>query len=231
MPRRLKCSAILLQRHRQVARPLGLRACPACASTTLKCFADGGMCVTMSLSNVMMPTRSRWRCARYARHAADVAAVFQLRNPAAGELHRLARCRAGPTGWCWCRPRTASRKAIGPREQPPVDAADVVAGDVAAVLGEVDRRAEERRAVQAVDEAFDDGARQRVRGCRRAPGPWGRRTAPGIAACCSCCAFNRARSTSRSQSRRILCGLRALRLHLFLHAALRDRHQPSAIRR
>ena len=52
--------------------------------------------------------------------------------------------------------------AIGPRVQPPVDAADVVAGDVAAVLGEVDRRAEERRAVQAVDEALDDGAREQL---------------------------------------------------------------------
>ena len=50
--------------------------------------------------------------------------------------------------------------AVGPREQPPVDAADVVAGHVAAVLGEVDRRAEVRRAMQAVDEAVDDRARE-----------------------------------------------------------------------
>ncbi len=53
-------------------------------------------------------------------------------------------------------------EAIGARVQPPVDAADVVAGDVAAVLGEVDRRAEVRRAVQAVDEAVDDRARQQL---------------------------------------------------------------------
>ena len=35
-------------------------------------------------------------------------------------------------------------------------------GDVAAVLGEVDRRAEIRRAVQAVDEAVDDGPREQL---------------------------------------------------------------------
>ena len=53
-------------------------------------------------------------------------------------------------------------EAIGAREQPPVDAADVVARRVAAVLGEVHRRAEVRRAVQAVDEAVDHRARHQL---------------------------------------------------------------------
>ena len=52
--------------------------------------------------------------------------------------------------------------AVGSRVQPPVDATDVVARHVAAVLGEVDRRAEVRRAVQPVDEAVDDRPRQQI---------------------------------------------------------------------
>src|SRR5258708_11457645 len=50
--------------------------------------------------------------------------------------------------------------AVRPRVEAPVDAADVVAGDVAAVLREVDRGAEERRAVHAVDESLDDRTRE-----------------------------------------------------------------------
>ena len=92
----------------------------------------------------------------------DVAAVFQLRNTAAGELHRprdveqdrQVRVRVGFV--------LLHVKAIGACVQAPVDATDVVARHVAAVLGEVDRRAEERRAVQAVDEAFDDVARHEL---------------------------------------------------------------------
>ena len=52
--------------------------------------------------------------------------------------------------------------AIRARPQPPVHPADVVAGHVAAVLGEVDRGAEVRRLVQPVDEAVDDRARHEL---------------------------------------------------------------------
>ena len=52
--------------------------------------------------------------------------------------------------------------AVGPRPQLPVHAADVVARHVAAMLGEVDRRAEVRRLVHAVDEAVDDRARHEL---------------------------------------------------------------------
>ena len=51
---------------------------------------------------------------------------------------------------------------VGARVQLPVDAADVVARHVAAVLGEVDRRAEVRRAMQPVDEPVDDGLREQL---------------------------------------------------------------------
>ena len=52
--------------------------------------------------------------------------------------------------------------AIGAGVQTPVHAADVVARHVAAVLGEIDRRAEVRRAVNAVDEPVDHGARHQL---------------------------------------------------------------------
>jgi hypothetical protein len=44
-------------------------------------------------------------------------------------------------------------------ERPPVDAAYVIAGHVAAVLGKIHRHAEHRRAMQAADKAVDDAAR------------------------------------------------------------------------
>ena len=52
--------------------------------------------------------------------------------------------------------------AIGARVQLPVDAADVVAGHVAAMLGEIHRRAEVRRPVQPVDEPVDDRLREQL---------------------------------------------------------------------
>ena len=77
--------------------------------------------------------------------------------------------------------------AVGPGEHAPVHAAQVVAGLVAAVLGEVEREAHVRRAVEAVDEAVHHRARHqfevahprqggRVHELRAAHG--GSRTAP-----------------------------------------------------
>src|SRR5207249_10903807 len=68
--------------------------------------------------------------------------VLELRDAAARELHRArdveehrqVRVRVGLV--------LLDVVAIRTRVQPPVDAADVVAGDVAAMLREVDRRAE-----------------------------------------------------------------------------------------
>src|SRR2546423_1186258 len=50
---------------------------------------------------------------------------------------------------------------VAAREQLPIDAPDVVAGHVRAMLGEIHRRAEVRRTVQAVDDALDDDARHK----------------------------------------------------------------------
>ena len=100
---------------------------------------------------------------RQVGHArADEAAVLELGKALARELHR---------------PRDVEQDrhvrvsvglilldviAIGARVEAPVDAADVVAGDVAAMLGKVDRGAEERRPVQPVDEALHHRAREQL---------------------------------------------------------------------
>src|SRR5262249_46007377 len=53
-------------------------------------------------------------------------------------------------------------QAIGPSVQLPVDLAYVVAGIVAAVLGEIGAVAQVRRAVQPMHETLDDRARQQL---------------------------------------------------------------------
>ena len=124
-----------------------------------------------------MPTRSRWRCARYARQAPTKQPYSSFGMPAARELHRARDVEQDREVGVRVGLVLLDVVAIGARVQPPVDAADVVAGDVAAVLGEVDRGAEERRAMQAVDEALDDVAREQLEVADPRAGPSGRRTA------------------------------------------------------
>src|SRR5262249_51295716 len=93
---------------------------------------------------------------------ADEAGVFQLRDAAAGELHRPRDVEQHRQVGVGVGLVLLDVEAIGAGIEAPVDAADVVAGDVAAVLGEVDRGTEVRRAVQAVDEPLDDVARQQL---------------------------------------------------------------------
>ncbi len=52
--------------------------------------------------------------------------------------------------------------AVRPRPEPPVHPTDVVAGHVAAVLGEIDRGSEVRCLVKAVDEAIAHGPRNEL---------------------------------------------------------------------
>ena len=93
---------------------------------------------------------------------AEILPVLELRNAAAREIHRPrdveddreVRVRVGFV--------LLQVVAVGPRVQLPVHAADVVAGHVAPVLGEIDRRAEVRRAVQPVDESVDHGLREQL---------------------------------------------------------------------
>ena len=110
----------------------------------------------------MMPTRSRWRCARYARQAATKLPYSSLVTPLVPKLMDFETSNRMLRFVFVSASVLLDVVPIRARVQPPVDAPDVVAGDVAAVLGEVDGRAEERRAVQAVDEAFDDVARHQL---------------------------------------------------------------------
>ena len=88
--------------------------------------------------------------------------VFELGHPAAREAHRPRDVEQDREVGVGVGVVLLDVVAIGARVQPPVDAPDVVAGDVAAVLGEVDRRAEKRRAMQAVDEPVDDVAGEQL---------------------------------------------------------------------
>ena len=53
-------------------------------------------------------------------------------------------------------------RALGAREHVPIDVAQIVAGRVGAVFGELLAEAEIGRAMQAGDEAVDHGARHQV---------------------------------------------------------------------
>src|SRR5436190_10632583 len=89
-------------------------------------------------------------------------AVLELADAAAAERHRLRDVEQTGEVDVGVGLVLLDIEAIGAPEQLPVDAADVVAGGVAAVLGEVDRRAELRRAVHPVDEPLDDRARHHL---------------------------------------------------------------------
>ena len=85
-------------------------------------------------------------------------AVIELGDAAAAVAHRLRHVEQHREVGVRVRLVLLYVVPVRARVQPPVDAADVVARDVAAVLGEIHRRAEVRRAVDAVDEAVDDRA-------------------------------------------------------------------------
>jgi len=88
--------------------------------------------------------------------------VLELGHAAARELHRPRDVEQDREVRVRVRFVLLDVVPVGARVQAPVHAADVVAGDVAAVLGEIDRGAEERRAVQAVDEAVHHGAGEQI---------------------------------------------------------------------
>ena len=161
MPRRLKCSAILLSGAARLPGALGLRAIERVQHHVevlrrRRHVRDDVVVEGDDADAVALPLRE------VGEARAEIAAVFELRDAAARELHRLRDVEQDREVGVGVGFVLLDVVAVGARVQPPVDAADVVAGDVAAVLGEVDRRAEERRAVQAVDEAVDDGPREQL---------------------------------------------------------------------
>ena len=90
------------------------------------------------------------------------ARVVELRDAAAAVVHRLRHVEQHREVHVRLGFVLLDVVAVGARPQPPVHAADVVARHVAAVLGEIDRRAEVRRLVQAVDEAVAHRARDEL---------------------------------------------------------------------
>jgi hypothetical protein len=111
------------------------------------------MWVTMSLSKVTQPIRSRCFCAQ-------VLAVLELRDPPAREIHRARNVENHREVGVGVGLILLQVVAVGSRVQLPVHPPDVVARHVAAVLGEIDRRAEVRRPVQPVDEPVNYGLRE-----------------------------------------------------------------------
>ena len=92
----------------------------------------------------------------------DDARVVELGDAAAAVVHRLRHVEQHREVHVGLGFVFLDVVAVGPRPQPPVHPPDVVAGHVAAMLGEIDRGAEVRRLVQAVDEAVGDHARHEL---------------------------------------------------------------------
>ena len=151
------------QVREQAARPLGRRRDRACAADTLKCFADGGTCATIVLIERDDARRGRAGGAtgRPGRPP-DTCRTRASTRPGSRTPIDFDTSRSTAEVGVGVGLVLLDEVPIGPRVQPPVDAPDVVAGHVAAMLGEVDRRAEVRRPVQAVDEAIDDRPREQL---------------------------------------------------------------------
>ena len=89
-------------------------------------------------------------------------AVLELGHAAAAVAHRLRHVQQHREVGVRVRLVLLDVVPVRPGVQPPVDATDVVARNVAPMLGEIHRRAEVRRAVDAVDEPVDDCARDEL---------------------------------------------------------------------
>src|SRR5439155_15282254 len=92
----------------------------------------------------------------------QIARILELRDAAAGKLHGFRDVEQHRKVGVGVGLVLLDVVAIRARVHAPVDLADIVARHVAPMLGEIDRRAEIRRAMEAVDEAVHHGARQQV---------------------------------------------------------------------
>src|SRR5215470_16980218 len=88
--------------------------------------------------------------------------VIELGDPGRAEVHRLRHVEQHREVRIRLRLVFLNVVAVGARPELPVHPADVVARNVAAVLGEIDRGAEVRRLVHAVDEPVDDRTRHEL---------------------------------------------------------------------
>ena len=161
MLRRLKCSAIFVEHREQPPGPLGLRPIQGVQQHVevlrrrrhvrqhLLIERDDADAVALAMREVRQAGR-------------EELPVVELGHAPARERHRLRDVEQHREIGVGVRFVLLDEVLVGPRVQPPVHAADVVAGDVAAMLGEIDRRAEIRRAVQAVDEPVHDRPREQL---------------------------------------------------------------------
>ena len=114
------------------------------------------------MSNVTSPTASRWPIIKYGERRGHSAGMLELRDG----LPRIAHA-----------PRRIDDEhrlevrlflifldvvAVGLAEGPPVDVADLVAGAVLAMLGELDREPLERALVQARHDSLDHQPREQL---------------------------------------------------------------------
>jgi len=88
--------------------------------------------------------------------------VLDFADTAAAEPHRLRHVEQHRKIRVGIRLVLLDIEAVGPRVESPVDAADIVAGDISAVLRKIYRRAEVRRTVHAVDEPVDNMPRNQL---------------------------------------------------------------------
>ena len=102
------------------------------------------------------PTLSRWWMIRYASVAASSLAYSSLFVSPVAVEHRLAGVEQDVADEVGLLLVLLDRVAFGAAVALPVDVADVVAGDVLAVLDELDREAAERALVVADAQALDD---------------------------------------------------------------------------
>ena len=136
-------------------RVLRHRAPPGWRAGGCACCARARPCRTAA-SKLVSPTESCCRKSRYARLAATAQAYSYLLSGLRPELHRLAdvdQQRAPQVGFFFV---LLDVVLVGLRPDLPVDAARIVAGDVFAVLHELDRLPEIRAAVQARQKSLDD---------------------------------------------------------------------------
>ena len=152
----------LVQRLLQAARAVPGFSRSSTCSTVSMCLADGGTCSTTSLSKAHEADAIALVVHEVGQARGQDARVVELGDAAAAVVHRLRHVEQHREVHVRLGFVLLDVVAVGPRPQPPVHAADVVARHVAAMLGEVDRRAEVRRLVQAVDEAVDDRARHEL---------------------------------------------------------------------
>ena len=156
--RRPSCSAIFASGAWKLAGAAGLEPVER-VQHLVEMFQRGGMRSTMSSVEGDQADAIALALRQVGQARGQHLAVVELGDRAAAVIHRAGHVEQQVQVGVGVGLEFLDVEPVGAREQAPVDAAHVVAGHVGAVLGEIDRHAEHRRAVQAADEAVDHAAR------------------------------------------------------------------------